>query len=353
MEPWGSIPVDRRAWADAVGRLEALRKDDPERAAMAVRGAMMAAAHQSAALDGVLPLDHDLARSLIRGRASLASVDGDAKAHVRANLDALELARDAGVTEAAIRRIHDAACRPQLTHQVIVDGHVQDHVMAPGDYKHHPNHIRFDDGGWRATAPVALVRPEMARLVELAGSPEFAARHPVAQAGWLHDTILHVQPFADGNGRVARALAGGVLLRTASVPLVVLHADGDLLHAVVALVDLMVSTDAGALDAWRARSAAADELRRQLVPVLEDALRRPDPARRADVSGATVDADLVVRVPGVEVEETITVDAHPLDDGPVSVTAREAALRLVAGDPVEPWVERVVAVLALRVAAAH
>jgi len=318
---------------------------------MATRGAMLAAAYQSAALDGVVPVDPDAARSLVRGAASLASLDGEARAHVRANLDALELAGVAGVSETAIRSIHDLACRPQLTHQVIVEGHVQDHVMAPGDYKHHPNHIRGDGGGWTATAPVALVGLEMARLVELAASPAFAALHPVVQAGWLHDAVLHVQPFADGNGRVARALAGGVLLRAASVPLVVLDGDVDVLGAVVALVDLMASTDAGALDAWRARSAAAEDLRRQVVPALEAALRRPDPARRADVSGAKVGADLVVRVPGVEVEEVLTVDAHPLDDGPVSVTAQEAGLRLGSGEPVEPWADRVAAVLALRAAA--
>ena len=334
-----------------MARIEALRAEDPDRAAMATRGAMLAAAYQSAANDGVVPVDDDAARSLVRGAASLASLDGEARAHVRANLDALELAGQAAVSEAAIRRIHDVACRPQLIHQVIVDGHVQDHVMAPGDYKHHPNHLRLDDGGWMATAPVALVGPEMARLVELAAGPAFAELHPVVQAGWLHDAVLHVQPFADGNGRVARALAGGVLLRAASVPLVVFDGDVDVLGAVVALVDLMASTDAGALDAWRAHSAAADELRRQVVPALDAALRRPDPARRADVSGATVGADLVVRVPGVDVEEVLTVDAHPLDDGPVSVTAREAGLRLVAGAAVEPWADRVAAVLALRVAA--
>ena len=343
--------MDEPAWAAAVGRLEALRDDDPERAAMVTRGAMLAAAYQSAALDGVVPVDHDLARSLVRGGASLASLNGDARAHVRANLDALELARDAGISEAAIRRVHDVACRPQLTHQVIVDGHVQDHVMAPGDYKHHPNHIRLDGGSWQATAPVALVRPEMARLVDLATSRAFAGLHPVAQAGWLHHAILHVQPFADGNGRVARALAGGMLLRAASVPLLVLDPDPDVLGAVVALVDLMTSTGAGAVDTWRARSAAADDLRRQLLPALEHALRHPDADRRADVSGAVVDADLAVRVPGAGVEEIITIDAHPLDDGPVSVTAREAGLRLVAGEPVAPWAGRVVAVLALRVAA--
>lgn len=351
LEPWTARPVDGPAWDGAVASLHALRAGDPDRAALATRGAMLAAAYQSAALDGVAAVDHDLARSLVRGATSLASLDGGARGHVRANLDALEMAASAGISEATIRGIHDVACRPQLTHQVIVEGHVQDHVMAPGDYKHHPNHIRLDDGSWVATAPVALVGPEMARLVELAAGPELAALHPVTQAGWLHHAVLHVQPFADGNGRVARALAGGVLLRSASVPLVSFDADGDILPAVVALVDLMTITDAGAVDAWRARSAEAENLRRQLVPALEAALRRPDPARRADVSGATVGPELVVRVPGVDVEEVLTVDAHPLDDGPISATAREAGLRLVAGEPVEPWVDRVVAVLALRVAA--
>ena len=343
--------MEEPAWDDAVARIEALRADDPDRAAMAARGAMLAAAYQSAALDGVVTVDHDLARSLVRGGTSLASLDDGARAHVRANLDALELAGDAVVSEATIRRIHDVACRPQLTHRVLVGGQVQDHVMAPGDYKHHPNHIRLADGGWLATAPVGLVRPEMARLVELAGSAELARLHPVARAGWLHDAVLHVQPFADGNGRVARALAGGILLRAASVPLAVFDGTVDVLRAVVGLVYLMAATDPGALDAWRARSAAADELRRHLVPALEHALGRPDPSRRADVSGATVSADLVIRVPGVGVEEHVTIDAHPLDDGPVSVTAREAGLRLVAGEPVEPWVDRVVRVLALRAAA--
>lgn len=351
LEPWASAPVDGAPWDGAVARIEALRADNPDRAAMVSRGAMLAAAYQSAALDAVVPCDHHVARSLVRGGASLASLDAQAQAHVRANLDALELARDAGVSEVAIRRIHDMACRPQLTHQVIVEGRVQDHVMAPGDYKHHPNHLRLDGGGWVATAPVALVRQEMAQLVEVAGSREFAALHPAAQATWLHNAVLHVQPFADGNGRVARALAGGVLLTAASVPLVVLDEPVDVLRAVVTVVDLMESADAGALDAWRARSEAAEELRRRLVPALEAALRRPDPARRADVSHATVSADLVVRVPGVDIDEVLTLDAHPLDDGPVSVAAREAGLRLVAGEPVEPWVGRVVTVLALRVAA--
>lgn len=343
--------VDEAAWEAAIGRLGALGGGDPDRAAMVGRGALLAAAFQSAALDGVVAPDRELALSLPAGGSSLATLDAGARGHVRANLDALELAGRAGVSEATIRGVHAVACGPQPTHEVLVDDRVEDHVMAHGDYKHHPNHVRLAGGGWLATAPVALVGAEMDRLVSLAAGPAFAALHPVARAAWLHDAVLHVQPFADGNGRVARALAGGVLLRAAGVPLVVLDEPVDVLRCVVDLVDRMASANAGALDAWRRRSASAEELRRRLLPALQAALVRPDPGRRADVSRATVSYDLVVRVPGTEVGETLVIDAHPLDDGPLSVTATQAGARLVAGEPVEAWVEAVVRVLALRVAA--
>lgn len=342
-------PVDEAVWAAALDRLEAMRQEHPDWAELTTRGAMLAAAYRAAALDGMYAGDPEVAVALLRGEASPASMDEVVRAHVRANVEALELARDAAVSETTIRRVHEVACRPQLTHRVLVEGRVQDHVMAPGDYKHHPNHLRTPAGEWLATAPVALVPPEMARVVEVA---QRTGQHPVAQAAWLHRALLHVQPFADGNGRVARALAGGCLLRAAGVPLVVLddrHAD--VLQAVVGLVDLMTTPDRAALMKWQEQSRAAEELRRQVVPALARALSLPSRGRRADLSAATIGPDLVVRVPGVDVEEVLVVDAHPLDDGPLAVTAKEAGLRLRAGEPVEPWADRVAAVLALRVAA--
>ena len=341
-------PVDEAVWAAALDRLEAMRHEDPDWVELATRGAMLAAAYQSAALDGVYAGDREVALALLRGEASPASMDDVVRAHVRANLEALEVARDASVSETTIRRLHEVACRPQLTHRVLVDGRVQDHVMAPGDYKHHPNHLRTSAGEWFATAPVGLVPQEMARLVDVA---QRTGQHPVAQASWLHRALLHVQPFADGNGRVARALAGGYLLRAAGVPLVVFDDHVDVLPAVVGLVDLMEAADRGALAAWREMAAAAGQLRKQVVEALERSLRRDDPARRADVSAATVGADLVVRVPGVAVEEVLVIEGHPLDGG-LTATAKEAGLRLRGGEPVEPWADRVASILALRVAAA-
>ena len=373
LDDWASAPVDHEAWASAVDRFHAARRDDPEWAAMVDRGMLLAAAHQSGARDGLYPADPDLTRSFLHGEVSLSSVDGEIRPHVHANLEALHVARDVEVSEDSIRRIHEVACRPQLTHPVRVDGRLQDHILAAGDYKHHPNHFLQADGAWRPTAPVAHVTAEMAALVATVSSPGFGRLHPVVQAAYLLHALGHVHPFADGNGRVARALASARLLRAASVPFLVLAADTasggpaeqvrSVQRAGLDLIELLTSAerDGPALDRWRAQEAAGDAVRRRLVAGLADALdrygRRPD--RRADLSTATVlpGEPVAVQVAlghGPVVEEVITVDAHQEDgDMPVLLTAVEAGLRLEASPetPLAPWLDRVVPTLALRVAA--
>ena len=373
LDDWAAAPVDHEAWASAVDGFGAARGDDPEWAAMVDRGMLLAAAHQSAALDGLSPPDRTLTEAFLNGEVSLASIDDDTRAHVRANVKALRVARDAEVSEDSIRRVHEMACGPQLTHPVRVDDRVQDHILAAGDYKHHPNHILQADGGWRATAPVAQVAGEMAALVARVSSPDFARVHAVVQAAYLLHALGHVQPFADGNGRVGRALASARLLVAASVPFLAMddHAASGgpaaqvrlVQQAGLDLIDHLTSADRSgpALDLWRAQEAAGDAVRRRLVAELAHALdrygRRPD--RRADLSAATILAGEPVAVRaalghGPVVEEVITVDAHPEDgDGPVLLTAVEAGLRLAASPqtPLETWLDRVISTLALRVAA--
>lgn len=364
LEPWGAAAVDQKAWAEAVRELQTARASHPDWGAMVDRGMLLAAAHQSGALDGMHAADRELVLSLLRGEASWVTMDDAARAHVRANHDALRLARDLDISEDSIRRIHEVACRPQITHRVRVGDGMQDHVLAPGDYKHHPNHIRDAAGNWRATAPVGLVAAEMAALVTHVHSPELAGLHPVVQAAYLLDALDHVQPFADGNGRVARALASGCLLRAASIPLLILADDVTggavdvVQRATVELIDLLVSSprDSPALDRWRTEESAGKAIRHQLVPAVAEALerynRRPD--RRADLSVAVVVGHeaLTIGGPLPSVEEVITVQCHREDgDGRAVITAVEAGLRLAAGDPLDPWLDRVVSTLALRVAA--
>ena len=356
---WTAARVDHAAWDGAVERIRRLRAEDPDWGDMVARGALLAAAYRSGALDGLYDADHEATLALVHGEtlpATLAEPVGD---HVRANYDALCLAAGSGVSDASIRRIHEVASRPQLTHRVRVGEVLQDHVLGGGEYKHHPNHVLGADGRWQPTAPVAVVRAEMARVVEAATSATFGAVHPVARAAYLHDALLHVQPFADGNGRVARALAGACLLGAAGVPLLAVEPGGagvgPVERAVVALVDLLAGPGPpGALHDWRRRAEGGRALRAALVPAVERALARHQTNRwGADLSAATVTAgdEVTIVVPGT-VAERLTVDAHPLDGGPVAVVARKARLRHDTGsNGLDAWLDRVVSTLALRVAA--
>lgn len=396
IEPWvaaaGDLPGDvgptaghaDGAWAEMVGR-----------------GLLLAAAHQSGALDGMHTGDAGVAMSLLRG-SGLAAVGEDARAHVRSNYEALLLARDATdgelASEAWIRRVHAVACRPQLTHPVRGEGGVHDHVLATGDFKHHPNHARSPSGAWVAHTPVARLSEEMAGFLEILQGATFAALPAVVRAAYAHHGLTHVAPFADGNGRVARALAGAHLLRDASVPFLVFAdrstdyddataaaAGGDPAALVAfvserrrAVVDLLAAVradgpsspdEAAALRRWQTRAHAGAVVEALLPAAVERALdrhrRRGDLGWLSPLTDVVVsDSPLLVRAPTAGVEEAIVVDAHPLlDKGSIALRATEASLSIDI-DPedlppmsagvtsrLDPWLDRVVSTLALRVAA--
>jgi prophage maintenance system killer protein len=65
----------------------------------------------------------------------------------------------------------------------------------------------------------ARASAEMHRLVETLRSVHFQAAHPALQAAYAHYALVPVHPFADGNGRVARALASVFLRRAVGIPL--------------------------------------------------------------------------------------------------------------------------------------
>jgi hypothetical protein len=366
---------------------------------MVARGALLAAAHQSGALDGVHDGDRTVALALLSGVASPAAVADDARPHVGANYRALLLAQaatDADLASPAwMRRVHEVACRPQLSHPVRGEAGIQDHVLAAGDFKHHPNHARTASGAWVAHAPLRLLGEEMGRLADTAGSPEFAALPRVARAAYVLHALTHVAPFADGNGRVARVLAGAHVLAATGVPLLVFADDATTYDNALAAVgagdpavlvafvdrcsrDLVDRLDglwatarsapeqAAALDRWRRRAGAGSALAAMLPAAVERALgrhrRRSDLGWLSPLGDATVAADLVIDVPPTAVGEILVVDAHPLDDdGVLLLRATHAQLRLalhpeeVAAGGLEarldPWLDRVVSVLALRVAA--
>jgi hypothetical protein len=291
------------------------------------------------------------------------------------------------------------ACRPQLTHPVRGETGVHDHVLATGDFKHHPNHGRRPSGEWVAHAPVAALREEMSRLLGALAGADFAALPPVTRAAYALHGLTHVAPFADGNGRVARVLAGGHLLDGASVPLLVFADqsggyDEALAEAAVGnpvpllrfvadrgrgAAELLADVRAGgpsspaeaeALRRWQERSRAADVLRRLLPGSVERALdrhrRRSDLGWLSRLSDAVLSpAPLVIVVPPTTVDEALVVDTHPvLDDDVLVLRAEQAGVDFKVAPPdllpeasvalasrLDAWLDRVVSTLALRVAA--
>ncbi|MGH9180780.1 MAG: Fic family protein, partial [Acidimicrobiales bacterium] len=388
--PWAAVPVDEDAWRLARGRLNELRAVAPGWLAMVDRGCLLAAAHEAGAADNQHDADPDLRRALIDGTLGFEAVDPDARAHVRANYEALGLARNASATglatEEAVRRLHAVACAPQATHPVRTAAGHQDHVLAHGDYKHHANHVLDDAGTWHPRAPVELLAAEMGLFISVLGSPEFTALHAVNQAAFVLDGLGHIGPFADGNGRVARALAGAHLLRAAGIPLVT--CDGgdhgtdpaataravqqgclDLVEHIDHLHSRAGSsaTQSVGYRRWQRGDEAANVLRAVVPGAARQALerhhRRPAVSWQSGLADAALTAD-GIGVPvgvGPPVVEVLAVDPHPLtaEPGSLVIRAERGGLHLeVAVDEIVPrlsagveaqlsaWLDRVTMALA-------
>lgn len=356
-----SAGVDDRSWRDAVERLRALEQEAPDWVDMVRQGILLASAYRSGAQAGLYEADEAVVARLLAGVAGPADCGPAAEPHVLSNYAALLLAGDPEpASEASVRRLHAVACAPQVTHLVATDHGHHDHVLGHGDYKHHPNHVRTESGDWQVCAPVELVRAETARLVDALESASSASLHPAARAAYALHALVHVGPFAAGNGRVARALASAPLLGAASVPLLVPAAAGNsyaialaaaeagdpavlvrlveqcvagLVHAVVRLrASAGAPEQAAAMERWRSRVEAAHRLHvllpAELIGALGSHRGRIDLAWMSDLAAAEVvttsvradhtrycAAPLAIRVPlvgGSVVEEILAIDAHPV-----------------------------------------
>lgn len=126
------------------------------------------------------------------------------------------------VTEVWIKQLHATLCDSQQTYRVMTDQGWQDQRLPKGEYKVHPNSpLNLQSDEVHSYASPQDTPPEMARLVEELRSDAFGAAHPVLQAAYAHYAFVCVHPFADGNGRVSRALASVYLYRRPGVPLVI------------------------------------------------------------------------------------------------------------------------------------
>ncbi|MBS2962680.1 Fic family protein [Actinocrinis puniceicyclus] len=119
-----------------------------------------------------------------------------------------------------VRSLHQLIVRHQEHHEGRDQfGRTVSIALSPGQWKEQGNRITRQDGAAIEFCPPMLVDDQMERLVELYKQTEGA--HPVIRAAWLHHRFIQIHPFADGNGRVARALTLLSLQRGHYAPIVV------------------------------------------------------------------------------------------------------------------------------------
>lgn len=231
-DAWPTVIAEPDVWEDVGAELGKLRQQaDPAAFNRAVRLAMRFAAVDTGAIEGLYSAERGFTLTVATQAAAsdrALSEAGDlARELIEAQLQTYELVLDAAtqrtpISETFIRRIHEEITAPQQTYPVTTPtGERQQHELPKGKYKEQPNHVLQQDGQVHAYAPVSSVADEMHRLVGQIRDDRFSQLHPAVQAAYTHHALTAIHPFADGNGRVARALASVFLYRTVGVPLII------------------------------------------------------------------------------------------------------------------------------------
>ena len=230
-QDWVRKPLDVSFWDQSLARLEAERSSTtPGALKQAVAFVTRLAAVDTSAIEGFYEVDRGFTYSVANEepgwREAFAERTPQGRSMFEAQLRASALVEDAAterlpVVEAVIRALHESVCAAQDTYRVWTSLGWQDQTLEKGAYKQHPNNPRTADGSEHAYAPVEEVGPEMARLVGELQTEAFVAAPAPIQAAYVHYAFVTIHPFADGNGRVARALASIYLVRAAGIPLLI------------------------------------------------------------------------------------------------------------------------------------
>jgi Fic family protein len=231
-EDWAArTSVETVRWDRYIASLKEKAALSPEVLNRAREIAKRFAALDTGAIEGLYQVDRGFTYTVAFETAAWEVELAKKGEHVRPLFEAqlhaydyvLDLATKAEpISEAAIRVLHEEVCRAQATYRVMTAVGPQEQALTKGRYKVLPNHVRSRDGADHPYAPVDVTPAEMARLVGELRGEEFMAAHPVIQASYAHYCLVVIHPFADGNGRVARALASAFTYRAISMPIVIL-----------------------------------------------------------------------------------------------------------------------------------
>jgi hypothetical protein len=141
------------------------------------------------------------------------------------------------IAEAWIRELHAILCRGQGTYTTYDEqGNAHDTELKKGAYKTQNNHVQTR-AGIHCYTPAIDTAAEMARLVWNVTSEPYAKLRAFDQAAYMHYAFVAIHPFADGNGRVARALTSIPTYKHYRVPILITLDQRDSYFAALAAAD--------------------------------------------------------------------------------------------------------------------
>lgn len=231
-EQWQAVVVvDTARWDRSSAHLKSREADfSSQLLESALNVAKRAAALDTGAIEGLYATDRGFTYSVAVETAVWETQFAENTEYVRSLFEAQLAAYDYVLTlatgnqpisEAAIRALHEKVCAAQTTYKVMTPAGWQDQALPKGAYKTNPNNVDTVSGGHHIYASVTDTPPEMARLVIELTSTAFKNAHPASQAAYAHYCLVAIHPFADGNGRVARALASCFTYKAIRMPIVI------------------------------------------------------------------------------------------------------------------------------------
>ena len=226
-----SVGVTTQQWDEYASKLRDAGASQPQLIERARQVAVRAAAVDTGAIENLYQTDRGFTFSVATGAAAWEAAANAKGTKVRdlisSQLEAYEYIIDSAtkktsISESWLRTLHEVICASQDTFSVETAIGSQEQSLPKGKYKELSNHVKQPDGTFHSYAPVLATAPEMARFVQELKSPEFDTAHPILQAAYAHYCLVAVHPFADGNGRVARALGSVFTYRSSSIPLLIM-----------------------------------------------------------------------------------------------------------------------------------
>lgn len=186
-------------------------------------------------IENVYTLDRGVTRTLIQKGINAALIPHGASDRdstlvariIQDHYDALEgmfdfVGGQRQLSTGYVKELHAALLRNQDTYAVVDQlGRAFDKPLQKGLYKTEPNNPTRQNGSVHEYCPPEHVASEMDQLVQMHSAHNASGVPPEVEAAWLHHRFTEIHPFADGNGRVARALASLVFIKAGWFPLIV------------------------------------------------------------------------------------------------------------------------------------